>query len=217
MPGGRRGPWGSRRRGSSASGLAPGRDRPIVGSVGFLMRPLLAGLGWFFVGLAVLGALLPLLPTTPFLILAAACFDRSSPRLHAWLLRQPVLGPLLADWRAYGVIRLRAKLLSTGLLLGLIAIPIARGQVSGWLLVTVGLVVAGVLTFLWSRPGAPPVGSASEEAASRVAVGRSEAAVPHAAPRGEADLAPSLDASLRPLPAIRHVECPLDLGVGRRF
>lgn len=58
----------------------------------------LAG-GCFFTGMAILGAVLPLLPATPFLLLASGCFARSSPRMHRWLLWSPLLGPILRDWR----------------------------------------------------------------------------------------------------------------------
>ena len=120
-----------------------------------LLRPLLFGLGWTCVGLGALGLFLPLLPTTPFLLLAAWCFDRSSPRLHGWLLRQPVLGPLLADWRAHGVIRPRAKWLSSVLLLGFASVPVVRGSAPDWALFAMGLVVVSVLAFLWTRPSRP--------------------------------------------------------------
>ena len=62
-------------------------------------RILLLALGWLFVGLGALGVPLPGLPTTPFLILAAACFARSSPRFHQALLRNRILGPYLRQWQ----------------------------------------------------------------------------------------------------------------------
>jgi len=68
----------------------------------------------FFVALGVVGAFLPILPTTPFIILAAACFARSSPRLEAWLLSHRVFGPLLRDWRERGAIPRHAKLAALG-------------------------------------------------------------------------------------------------------
>lgn len=68
--------------------------------------------GLCMVAIGALGVALPVLPTTPFLIIAAACFARSSPRLEAWLLDHPQFGPFLREWRARGAIPRRGKILS---------------------------------------------------------------------------------------------------------
>lgn len=70
---------------------------------------LLIVLGWFFIILAVIGAVLPLLPTTPFLILALACFAESSPRFHRMLLENKWFGPPLAQWETTKTIRRKIK------------------------------------------------------------------------------------------------------------
>ncbi|MDO9562382.1 MAG: YbaN family protein [Bradyrhizobium sp.] len=67
-------------------------------------------LGWVLVALGVIGAVTPLLPTTIFLIGAAGCFARSSPRLEAWLLDHPRFGKPLRDWRSAGAISRPAKI-----------------------------------------------------------------------------------------------------------
>jgi uncharacterized membrane protein YbaN (DUF454 family) len=68
---------------------------------------LLAGGGSLLLG--VIGIFVPLLPTTPFVLLAAFCFSRGSARCEAWLLNHPRLGPMIRDWRATRAIPLRAK------------------------------------------------------------------------------------------------------------
>lgn len=69
-------------------------------------------LGWLFVALGFIGALLSLMPTTIFLILAAGCFTRSSPRFEGWLLDHPEFGPALRAWRDDGAIGPRAKIMA---------------------------------------------------------------------------------------------------------
>lgn len=65
--------------------------------------------GIFFVALAAIGAVLPLLPTTPFLLVAAGCFAKSSPKMHAMLLQNKVFGPLIYHWQETRSIPKRAK------------------------------------------------------------------------------------------------------------
>ena len=65
--------------------------------------------GIFFVGLAILGVVLPILPTTPFLLVAAACFAKSSPEMQRKLLANKTFGPLIHDWQKYRSIPRKAK------------------------------------------------------------------------------------------------------------
>jgi uncharacterized membrane protein YbaN (DUF454 family) len=68
-------------------------------------------LAWISFCLGVIGAFLPVIPTTPFLILSGLLFSKSSPRFHRWLLDLPVAGEAIKDWNQNRVIRTRAKVL----------------------------------------------------------------------------------------------------------
>lgn len=65
--------------------------------------------GWVSLLLGLIGAFLPLLPTVPFVLLAAGCFSRGSPRWERWLVAHPRFGPWVRDWRASRAVPLRAK------------------------------------------------------------------------------------------------------------
>jgi uncharacterized membrane protein YbaN (DUF454 family) len=76
------------------------------------VRPILFAAGCLFVVVGIAGLVLPLLPGTVFLILAAACFARSSPRFENWLVTHPQFGPSIRAWRKNGAIPLRAKIIA---------------------------------------------------------------------------------------------------------
>jgi len=73
------------------------------------VRVLYAGLGTGCVVLGILGMFLPVLPTTPFLLLAAGCYARASGRFYNWLLNHPLFGPTILEWRRHRSIAYRTK------------------------------------------------------------------------------------------------------------
>ncbi|MBP3290223.1 MAG: YbaN family protein [Alistipes sp.] len=80
------------------------------------MKAILTILGLLSLGLAIAGIFLPLLPTTPLLLLSAALFLRSSPRLYEWLLNHPRLGEYIRNFRENRAIPLRVKIVSVSML-----------------------------------------------------------------------------------------------------
>ena len=120
-------------------------------SGGSFRRILLLVLGSFFTGLAAFGAFLPVLPTTPFLLLAGACFVRSSPRLHQKLLRNRLFGPYLREWQEERTVPPEAKRKAYGLVV--LSFGFSLYMVEAWwlrgLLVVIGL---ALLRFLVSLP-----------------------------------------------------------------
>lgn len=111
--------------------------------------------GWICIGLAVLGVFLPILPTTPLVLLAAFLFSKSSDKLHRWLLANRLFGKIILDWQESGVIRMRAKIASTAIIVPLFAYTL--GFVNVHLIVKLLIAPIGlwVLWFIWSRPSAP--------------------------------------------------------------
>lgn len=109
-------------------------------------------LGWLMVALAIAGVFLPLLPTTPFLLLAAGLFARSSPRFEQWLLNHPVFGETLRRWREKGAISPRAKITSVALMVATYALFVFFKAPQPLIAVVVGTVMAFPLWFILSRP-----------------------------------------------------------------
>lgn len=118
------------------------------------MRRLWLTIGIVALVLGITGIILPLVPATLFMVLAAWAFSKSSPRLQSWILSHSYIGPPVVDWRKHGVIRRGAKIaalagifFSVGLAM-LLRIPAAllAGQV---------IVLAAVALFIWTRPETP--------------------------------------------------------------
>lgn len=118
-----------------------------------------ARLTWLVIGLlslalGALGIALPLLPTTPFVLLAAVAFARSSNTLHEWLINHDIFGSLIDNWRQYGAISRRAKILSVVSMAVILAISLAIAAPVA-VIVVQAVVLGGVALFILTRPLPP--------------------------------------------------------------
>ncbi len=104
-------------------------------------RYVLIGLGSIFLGLGVLGVFLPVLPTTPFVLLAGACYARSSERLYEWLLNNRLLGPSIREWDENKSIGRRAKI--TAILMIVVSFSFTV-YVMEELIIRIGLAALGI-------------------------------------------------------------------------
>lgn len=112
---------------------------------------LLGGFAALLLGLV--GIVTPVLPTVPFVLLAAWCFSRGSARWEAWLLAHPRFGPMVREWRAHHAVPRRAKWLASGMMSLSCAVALWRAPLwAGLLAVSICLAVA---LWLWRLPDAP--------------------------------------------------------------
>jgi uncharacterized membrane protein YbaN (DUF454 family) len=125
------------------------------------IRAVLIVLGTVFLALGAVGLLIPVLPTTPFVLLAAACYLRASERLHRWLVNSRTFGPTIVAWQEHGAIPPRAKAIAIAMviltfsfsILFAIEPPIMRAGLAG----------LGIILVVWlARRPSPPESAATQ-------------------------------------------------------
>lgn len=112
-----------------------------------LVRMVLLVLGSIALVLGIIGIFLPGLPTTPFILVAAACYARASERFYHWLLRNPTFGPLIAEWRLHRSIPWRVKWLAITLMS--LTICVSIWSFSGTPMLQGLLALIGLSTAIW--------------------------------------------------------------------
>ena len=95
-----------------------------------LKKHLFVGLGFIFLAIGIIGIFLPILPTTPFALLAAYLFGKSSPKFYKWCLSLPVIGPAIVDWNQYQRVSKKSKAVAS-------------------------VTITATVAFVWSRPTIP--------------------------------------------------------------
>lgn len=118
-----------------------------------MKRMIYLGTGWLATALALIGAVLPVVPTVPFLLVALWAFGRSSERLRQRLLSDPIFGPDIKRWHERGAIRRSAKVFAVLAMSGSIAIGLMLGM-PGYIVAIQATILAMVSVFIVSRPEA---------------------------------------------------------------
>ncbi|NIF56879.1 DUF454 family protein [Enterobacter sp. Ap-916] len=116
-----------------------------------MKRLILLIIGWLAVVLATLGVILPLLPTTPFLLLAAWCFARSSPRFHHWLLYRSWFGSYLRHWQTHRAMPRGSKPKAILFILATFALSLWLVKIV-WVRILLLVILCALLIFMWRIP-----------------------------------------------------------------
>jgi uncharacterized membrane protein YbaN (DUF454 family) len=98
-----------------------------------------------------MGAFLPILPTTPFLILSAFLFSKSSPRFHKWIMELPIAGEGIRDWNHNRVIKPRAKIMCSVMIFLSLIVIILHQNIHLMIKIMVGAILVSVCSFVLSR------------------------------------------------------------------
>lgn len=121
-----------------------------------LAKALYGLVGGIALVLGVIGIFLPGLPTTPFVLLAAACFAKASPRVHQWMLQHQLIGPLLRNWEEHRSLTLRTKCVAIGSMLLMIAISIWSFADRPWIQISLLILAAIGAAAVLRIPTRPP-------------------------------------------------------------
>jgi uncharacterized protein len=146
---------------SAPLGTAEPTPRPRQ-TTGVIRYALMAA-GWVFVLIAVAGALLPGIPTTPWVLAAAYCFDRSSERFSKWLRSAPVFGKLIADWERYRGVRRTTKRLAVCTVVVVVSLSLTFGPLPVLAKYIIGAwACIGICVILFVVPTVPDEATISE-------------------------------------------------------
>jgi uncharacterized protein len=122
-----------------------------------LKRFLYLALGWLSVGLAIIGVILPLLPTAPFLILAVWAFSRSSPALAEKIRSNKTFGPLVQKWQDHGIIPVKAKIAAVVMMSVTGSYLLLFSPAPLWASIAACTTMVLAAVYVLSRPSYPPV------------------------------------------------------------
>jgi uncharacterized protein len=117
-----------------------------------LKKYLYLAAGWISVGLAIMGVILPILPTTPFLLVAVWAFSRSSPELAERIRNHKTFGPLVRDWQDAGVIPVKAKFLAMAMMSGASVYLWFYSTTPHWAALIAIVVMVAAAIYVLSRP-----------------------------------------------------------------
>ncbi len=119
-------------------------------------------LGWLFFSLGIVGVALPVMPTTPFMLLALWAFSRSSQRFHDWLYNHTFFGPPLQQWQQHRVIPFGLKLVAISFMLMSMIYLLFFSPLPNWVTIVTGVVMSATAVFIFSKPSCPPVNNNDE-------------------------------------------------------
>jgi uncharacterized protein len=123
-----------------------------TGLIRTLRKPLLLGTGWACVGLGFIGVIMPILPTTPFLLVAVWAFSKSSPEMAERIRNHPVAGRFVRDWQDEGIIPIPAKLIAVTMMTAMLGYLHFLSDVPGWAVICAAAVLAAVALYIVTRP-----------------------------------------------------------------
>lgn len=118
-----------------------------------LRRPVLLGTGWICVALGIVGIVMPLFPTTPFLLVAVWAFSRSSPELAEKIRSHRHAGKYVRDWEDEGVIPTGAKVVAVVMMTAMMGYLHFGTEAPAWMEICTALTMAATAGFILSRPG----------------------------------------------------------------
>jgi uncharacterized protein len=122
-----------------------------------LSRYFYLSLGWISVVLGAIGIILPIMPTTPFLLVAVWAFSKSSPELAAKIRNHPRFGPYVRHWQDHGVIPTQAKVLAV-MMMGAAGVYLVRfSNAPAWASYSASGVMAALAVYITTRPSRPPL------------------------------------------------------------